>query len=135
MTHTFPIRVYYEDSDADGIVYHANYLKFAERARTELLREQGFEHYETLREHNLVLVVYHIEVFFKVPARLGDLLEVRTETVSCNNTAIILTQTIGLGDKAVAEVKSTIVGMSPDGKPMRLSPQLRQIFAVPPAAK
>ena len=128
--HTFPIRVYYEDTDAGGIVYHANYLKFAERARTELLRSLGYDHQKVLAEHNLILVVRHIEVDYRAPSRLDDLLEVRTQAASIGNTSIGLKQAVYKEDKLLADLKVTVVAISPDGKALRLPPHLRQIFIV-----
>ena len=126
--HTFPIRIYYEDTDAGGIVYHANYLKFAERARTELLRNLGYDHHKVMAEYNLILVVRHIEIDYLAPSRLDDLLEVRTEGTSIGNTSIGLKQSVYRGDKLLADLKVTVVAITPDGKALRLPPHLRQIF-------
>jgi len=126
--HSFPVRIYYEDTDAGGIVYHANYIKFAERARTEMLRVAGFDHRQVLAEHKLILVVRHIEIDFMAPARLDDLLEVRSECTGCGNTSVNLKQSIYRDDKLLCEVTSVIVAVSPEGKALRLPPQLRQIF-------
>jgi acyl-CoA thioester hydrolase len=124
----WPIRIYYEDTDAGGIVYHANYLKFAERGRTELLHALGYHHRQVLAEHNLILVVRHIEIDYRAPARLGDLLEVRTEATDCGNTSFTLKQGIYRDDKLLADLKVVIVAITPEGKALRLPPQLRQIF-------
>lgn len=123
-----PIRVYYEDTDAGGIVYHANYMKFAERARTEMLRLGGHDHRQLLAEYGLIFVVRYAEVDYRAPARLDDLLEIRTETIACGNTSFTLRQAVSLGDKIIAELKSVIVAINPAGRPIRLPPQLRQIF-------
>ena len=125
----FPVRVYYEDTDAGGIVYHANYLKFAERARTEYLRALGFNHQKVLAEHHLVLVVRYAEIDYRAPSRLDDLLEVRTELLEMGNTSFDLRQEVCLGDKLLAALKITIVAVTPEGKALRLPPQLRQIFS------
>lgn len=127
--YIFPIRIYYEDTDAGGIVYHANYLKFAERGRTEYLRSLGYDHRRMLAEDNLILVVRHIEIDYRAPARLDDLLEVRTETASWGNTSIVLKQTIHRADKLLAELKVTVVAITPEGKAVRIPPHLRQIFS------
>jgi acyl-CoA thioester hydrolase len=124
----FPIRVYYEDTDAGGIVYHANYLKFAERGRTEWLRATGHDHQKVLADHKLILVVRHAEIDYRAPARLDDLLDVRTEILAFGNTSFDLKQEIVRGDKLLAELKITIVAVTKEGKPLRLPPQLRQIF-------
>ena len=75
-THVFAVRVYYEDTDAGGVVYHANYLRFAERARSEMLRALGIPHTQMLRDDGLAWTVSRCEVDFVRPARLDDALEV-----------------------------------------------------------
>jgi len=72
----FPVRIYYEDTDAGGVVYHANYLKYMERARTEWLRHMGYDLVELAREDNLMFVVAGVRLDFRRPARLNDLLQV-----------------------------------------------------------
>ena len=76
-TFSFPVRVYYEDTDAGGVVYYANYLKFMERARTEWLRGYGFEQAALARESHLIFAVCRVRIDFLKPARLDDALEVR----------------------------------------------------------
>jgi acyl-CoA thioester hydrolase len=73
---TFPVRVYYEDTDAGGVVYHANYLKFMERARSEWLRSLGFEQDALRREHGVLFAVTRVRIEFLKPARFNDLLVV-----------------------------------------------------------
>jgi acyl-CoA thioester hydrolase len=128
LSHLHPVRVYYEDTDAGGIVYHANYLKFAERGRTELLRTLGFDHRQVLDEFKLILVVRHIAIDYSGPARLDDLLEVRTDAAGCGNTSITLKQAIYRADRLLAALDVIIVAISPEGKAQRIPPQLRQIF-------
>jgi acyl-CoA thioester hydrolase len=127
-SHVLPVRVYYEDTDAGGIVYHANYMKFAERARTELLRIAGYNHRQILTEYNIIFVVRHAEIDYRAPARLDDSLKVHTETTACGNSSFTLKQTVSHEDKVLAELKSVIVAINPEGRPVRLPPQLRQIF-------
>ena len=83
MTQPFrlPVRVYYEDTDAAGVVYYANYLKFMERARTDWLAAMGFPLPDVEREHGVVFVVHRCEIDFVRPARLNDTLEVTVEVV------------------------------------------------------
>ena len=76
-----PLRVYYEDTDAAGIVYHANYLKFAERGRTEMLRELGFEHSASREESGTLFTVRRCSIDYLAPARLDDALTVDTRVV------------------------------------------------------
>ncbi|HBR69634.1 MAG TPA: tol-pal system-associated acyl-CoA thioesterase [Rhodospirillaceae bacterium] len=94
MTHTIAIRVYYEDTDAGGVVYYANYLKFAERARTEFLREAGFENKSLRDDKGILLVVRHMEADYLKPARLDDLLRVETSVESMKNTYMVMKQSI-----------------------------------------
>jgi len=76
--HVYPLRVYHEDTDAGGIVYYANYLKFAERARTEMMRGAGISHVTLLAEHDAAFIVRRCTVDYRQPARLDDEIEVRT---------------------------------------------------------
>lgn len=87
----FPIRVYYEDTDAGGVVYHASYVCFFERARTEFLRNKGFSQQSLLSE-NIAFVVKKLEIDYKTPARLDDLLSVETEIKEIKKASIIFEQ-------------------------------------------
>jgi len=125
----FSCRVYYEDTDAGGIVYHPNFLKFAERARTEYLRSGGYDHQRVMKEFGLLLVVKHIEIDYKAPGRLDDLLEVETKILKSGNTSLTLEQVIRRDDKVLAQLKVVVVAITAEGKPKVWPPQLRQIFA------
>ena len=92
MTHRFTLRVYYEDTDAGGMVYHAAYLRFAERARTEALRAMGVPHAEMLRDCNLMFVVRRIKVDYLRAARLDDSLEVLTHIEQARAASVVLQQ-------------------------------------------
>ena len=93
MSFVFPIRVYYEDTDAGGIVYHSNYLNFCERARTEYLRHLGIEQ-DTYLKHNIAFVVKSMEIDFKVAAKFNDELEVITEVINSKRASVEFSQTI-----------------------------------------
>lgn len=121
-------RVYYEDTDAGGIIYHANFLKFAERGRTEALRAGGYDHKRVMDEFGLLLVVKHIEIDYKAPGRLDDVLTVTTEVLAPGNTSLTMKQTISRESTILAVLKVVIVAITPEGRPMRWPPQLRQIF-------
>ena len=90
---SWPIRVYYEDTDAGGVVYHGQYLAFFERARTEMLRERGF-HQQRLLEEQLGFVVRKLTNDYHHPARLDDLLEVRSEITDIRRASLTFTQTL-----------------------------------------
>ena len=79
-----PVRVYYEDTDAGGVVYYANYLKYLERARTEWLRTLGFEQRRLLEDHGVVFAVHRVELAFARPARLDDELQVTLAVARCS---------------------------------------------------
>jgi len=126
--HILPVRVYYEDTDAHGIVYHANYLKFAERGRTEYLRATGFDHHEIKEKYNLLLVIRHIEIDYLAPARLDDMIELCTKVLSRGRTSIVMEQVFTRDGKTIAKMKVTVVGVTPEGKPLLLPPVLREGF-------
>ena len=86
--HRYTVRVYYEDTDAGGVVYHANYLRFAERARTEALADAGIPHAELLANYGLMFVVRRIEVDYLRPARLDNSLIVVTEPLAVGGASV-----------------------------------------------
>lgn len=109
--HTFPIRVYYEDTDTAGVVYYANYLKFAERARTEALRLSGIDQSNLFTEHKIGFVVRRCVIDFFKPAKLDDLLTIETKLNDINKVSMNMLQIIKLGEEKLVtmEVKLTIV--------------------------
>ena len=116
-------RVYYDDTDAGGIVYHANYLKFCERARSELFFERG----KSPAVDGGHFVVKHIEASFIKPAKLGDLLEVKNKIKEMKNASMSLTQTIYKDDTKIFEMTSTLVYVK-DGKPSKVSEETKNFF-------
>jgi len=92
--HVFPVRVYYEDTDAAGIVYHANYLRFAERARTEMMRCLGTEHRSLMRSDGVAFAVRSADTEFFLPARLDEPLLVETVVNEVGGASMRLTQTV-----------------------------------------
>jgi acyl-CoA thioester hydrolase len=91
---TLPVRIYWEDTDAGGIVYYANYFKFMERARTEWLRSLGFEQEPLRLEQNLLFVVVDVEAHFRKPARYGELLQVTCEVDEASRVSLTFKQEI-----------------------------------------
>ena len=94
MAFNWPVRVYYEDTDAGGVVFYANYLRFFERARTEMLRSLGFEQDVLLAEQNLIFVVRSVNVDYLKPARFNDLLDVSAKIIEYKKTNFTFEQTI-----------------------------------------
>ncbi len=128
--HEFAIRVYYEDTDAAGIVYHSNYLKFAERGRTEMLRAFGFDHARLAAEHGLVFAVSRCDAEFVRPARLDDLLAIRTESVGVGGARLELAQLVTRGDTTLARLSVTLAVLNHRSmRPTRLPDRLRRAFA------
>jgi tol-pal system-associated acyl-CoA thioesterase len=122
---SIPIRVYIEDTDAGGIVFYANYLKYMERARTEFIRHLGVELRAGLKE-NISYVVHSLEVKYHKPAKLDDLLLVSANVLKVANTYITFTQEVYAECGALlvsAQVKVACVSLD-DGKPRRLSEKL-----------
>jgi acyl-CoA thioester hydrolase len=104
----FPVRVYYEDTDAAGVVYYANCLKFMERARTEWLAALGFPLAAFEREHGVVFVVHRCEIDFRLPARLNDDLVVTVEGVQRGASRLTARQAVRRGDDLVTESRVTL---------------------------
>jgi acyl-CoA thioester hydrolase len=127
--HRFGLRVYYEDTDAAGIVYYANYLKFAERARTEMLRHVGFEQETLRRTTGRVFAVRHCSADYLAPARLDDELVVETRLTALGGASLEMAQQIGRGERTLARLALRLACLGPDGRPSRLPPALRAALA------
>ncbi len=132
-THILKARVYYENTDAGGIVYHAQYLHFAERGRTELLRDIGHQSSTLVKELGVMFVARHVTIDYFQPAFLDDLLEVHTSVAELKNSSFVMRQTFfrqnqGIEEK-IAEVMVTLVCVSADNiKPKRVPDTLREGF-------
>ena len=124
--HVLPVRVYYEDTDAAGIVYYANYLKFAERGRTELLRALGVEQEKLREETGMQFVMHEGEVKYRRPARLDDALTVETALINLGAASVRMRQVIRRNEEEVARFTANVACTGPDGKPMRMPAQLRE---------
>ena len=125
MTHSMPLRVYYEDTDAAGIVYYANYLKFVERGRTEMMRELGFAHSGIAAESGIVFTVRRLTADYRQPARLDDLLSVETRIVEIVGATLLLDQRVCRDGAVLAALDVLVACVGRDGKPRRVPPALR----------
>jgi acyl-CoA thioester hydrolase len=105
---SLPVRVYYEDTDAGGVVYYANYLKFCERARTDWLRAMGFEQNRLYLEQDIVFVVRTVKADYLQAAVLDDLLNVVTTIDKLGHASLVFAQTIRRDDKPLFEALITI---------------------------
>jgi len=126
MTHTWPIRVYYEDTDLAGIVYYANYLKFIERARTEMVRGIGVDQAALRSGRGLVFAVRRIEADFLRPARFDDQLEVLSTTEAMKGASFTLRQEVRRGDVVLFAALVTLVCLDGAGRAVRLPADIRQ---------
>lgn len=127
MTHRFPLRVYYEDTDLAGIVYYANYLKFIERARTEWVRAIGIDQTRLKREEGIVFAVRRVEADYLSPARFDDELIVETSLDTVTPARIILAQDVLKGGERLFASRVTLVALTDNGRPARLPSALRDL--------
>ena len=120
--HRLPIRVYFEDTDAGGIVYHARFLAFAERGRTEALRSLGAPHQELVDQHGLLFIVRRVEVDYLSPARLDELLGVVTRVTALGGASMTLDQVVeGANGAARAALRVVLVCVRlDDNRPARI---------------
>ncbi len=126
LSFSFAIKVYIEDTDAGGIVYHANYIKFAERARTEWLHAHGIRHY--LFQEDYSFVVSHLEIAYKKPAFMGDLLIATVEPINKTAATGIIKQSILKDTILLAELTVTLACINSQFKPRRLPPEVAVLF-------
>ncbi|MBL4601522.1 MAG: tol-pal system-associated acyl-CoA thioesterase [Emcibacteraceae bacterium] len=129
--HYFPLRVYYEDTDIGGVVYYANYLKFMERARSEMLRKLGIDQKRMLEYNNLddvSFVVRHAELDFKGSARYDDCLVITTQVIKLGGASIVMKQNVLKDGTSLVEsiIKAAVIGQ--DGRAKRLPKAIAQKF-------
>jgi acyl-CoA thioester hydrolase len=128
MTHTWPIRVYYEDTDLAGIVYYANYLRFIERARSEMVRAAGVDQVE-MKARDLVFAVRRVEADYLSPARYDDLLEVRTRLDRIKGASFEMGQEVWRGDSLLFRARVGVVVLNAAGRAARLPADIRAKIA------
>jgi tol-pal system-associated acyl-CoA thioesterase len=121
-------RVYYEDTDSGGVVYHANYLHFMERGRTEFFRERGIDVAEN-HGRGILFVVVHVDMSFLAPARLDDLLDVETRVLEIGHASFTFSQRITrrVDEKRITEARVKLA-CTREGKPLRLSEPVRDVL-------
>jgi len=125
MSHKFPIRVYYEDTDLAGIVYYANYLRFIERARTEFVRERGVDQVALKDQDGIVFAVRHLEADYLMPAKFDDELEVETSVEAITGVRLIMRQDVKRADATLFSAIVTLVCLTETGQPARLPANIR----------
>ena len=120
-----PVRVYWEDTDAGGVVYHASYLRFMERGRTEFLRGRGVVQSTLQADSGITFVVAEMKIRFRAPAKLDDELTVDTTMIEGRGASMVLAQTITRGTEVLVEADVTCAAISREGRPVRLPAELK----------
>ena len=127
----FPVRVFYEDTDAGGVVYHANYLKFAERARTEWLRQLEIGRERLEREFDIMFVVRRSTIDWRRPARLDDLLLVHTKLAGMGKVRMTLEQVVKRGEDVLCSMLIEVVAVNSQFAPTQLPEALKALLPPP----
>ena len=125
---TWPVRVYWEDTDAGGIVYHTAYLRFAERARTEMLRAAGIDQGRMLADTGVAFAVTRVEVDFRRPAVLDDALDVSAQVSEVGSASLRMTQAIRRGADDLVRLVVRVACVNRLGRPVRLPATVRSAF-------
>ncbi|WP_101067464.1 tol-pal system-associated acyl-CoA thioesterase [Roseovarius salinarum] len=129
MTHRFELRVHYEDTDMGGIVYHANYLKFIERARSDWVRGLGVDQRAMRDGDGLVFAVRRIVADYLAPAHFDEVLQVETFLRSLSGARLDLGQTVSRGTDRLFAAEVTVVCLAASGRPVRLPANIRRLLA------
>ncbi len=125
-THILPVRIYYEDTDMSGIVYHANYLRYCERGRSDFLRMAGVRHLVMMEgEQKLVWTLRRITLDYARPARIDDLLQVRTRYTEMAGARLVGEQEIYKGDELLCTARIEAAVITMDGRPRRIPADIR----------
>lgn len=127
--HRLGIRVYYEDTDLGGVVYYANYLKFLERGRTEMLRAAGIDQAALKAEQGAVFVVRRALIEYRAPARFDDLLTVETAVAALRGASAVMRQAVRRDEALLVEAEITVACMTLAGRPARLPAGVRGALA------
>ena len=127
--HVLPLRIYYEDTDAAGIVYYANWLRFLERGRTELLRLLGQEHSALREERGVNWVVRRCTIDYLKPARLDETIEVVTSCGELRGASLDMIQQALRGQETLVRAELVVACMGEGGRPVRLPPHVRTALA------
>ena len=127
--HVLPLRIYYEDTDAAGIVYYANWLRFLERGRTEMLRLLGQEHRALSEERGINWVVRRCTIDYLKPARLDETIEVVTRCGELRGASLDMIQQARRGQETLVRAELVVACMGEGGRPVRLPPPVRTALA------
>ena len=120
------IKVYYEDTDAGGVVYYANYLKFLERARSEVIYSLGYTNTSILERFGILLIVKSCNIEYKKPARFEDSLEIISEIKSFTKTSFLMKQNILKNNELISDADVHLVSVNKKGKPSKIPEELKK---------
>ena len=120
------IKIYYEDTDAGGVVYYSNYLKFLERARTEMLESIGLSNKKLLEDYKTLIIVKSCNIEYLVPAKLEDKLKIYSSIESFNKASFVVIQNIKKDDNLIVKAKLKLVTVNQDGKPIKIPSVLQK---------
>jgi acyl-CoA thioester hydrolase len=126
--HRYPLRVYFEDTDAGGVVYHANYLRFMERARSDMLRCVGIHQREAIDGGIGYYTVAALAIRYRLPARLDDALLVVSQVIDVRAASCVIQQRVRRGQELVADADVTAAFLGPEGRPRRQPPGWIEAF-------
>mgnify|MGYP001210729881 CR=1 FL=1 len=126
--HRFPVRVYFEDTDFTGVVYHANYLRFMERARSDMLRVAGVDQRAAFEQGEGYYAVAGLDIRFRRPARIDDELLVISRVAELRAASVLVHQRVMRGDEVVTEADVNVAFLGQDGRPRRQPAEWRAIF-------
>ena len=125
-TFTFKLKVYYEDTDAGGVVYYANYLKFMERARSDALKSLGFTNKLLIEENGTYIIVKSCNINYTNPALLEDDLEIKSNIKEITKTSFFMLQKVFKGNDQITEADIHLVTIDKKGKPVKIPERLNQ---------
>lgn len=117
--HLFPLRVYFEDTDLSGVVYHANYLRYMERARSDMLRVAGIDQRGAHEAGGGAYAIVDLSIRYRAPARLDDALLVASRVIRVSPASVVIHQTVRRGPLVLTEAEVTAALVAPTGRPKR----------------
>ena len=120
------IKIYYEDTDVGGIVYYSNYLKFLERARTEMIESIGLSNKKLLEEYKTLIIVKSCNIEYFNPAKLEDKIQIYSSIETLNNASFVVNQNIKKDDNLIVKAKLKLVTVSQEGKPIKIPSVLKK---------
>ena len=122
----YKVKVFYEDTDAGGVVYYANYLKFFERARTEAIEEIGLSNKKLLKENGILIIVKSCKIEYKKPAKLEDQLEIKSSIISTSKTSFKMKQKAYKDQELITDCEIHLVIVDKKGKPSKIPNLLKK---------